>query len=570
MDTDKKIKLELLPGNKSSLASMDLLPGDKISIDQNLLDQITIHNSKANGYYGAQRFEGLNETIGSKYDNSRNINKILSKYDFGLNTFYYIIGFGLGDLIDELIKKLSRCSKLICIEPYPELFYKVCEKVDFAHFLNDHRFELVLQKDLKESMNQLSDILKEKLAMFNKVTYIKSNFLTCFPSFDIVPWEESLGVTFSNAIKMNVLDVATTDASIKNYFINSIDSLKQHDWEHFFSRLQGKVLLVLGIGPSLALNIQYIKELQEHCYIACVDNALREVLSNNIVPDIVFHLDWQSISKGFFSELDIPDSVTLIYNAGVDKKVLDFWPGPKLSYRNWPIADIFENIFCKDLPPSSATNVGAMAFQVAMVSKAHCVYLIGYDLCSPLGSYYHPNAMHLWDVYPNASRYSSLEKFDLIFNKQNKEHLEVKGDEESVYWTTVSMEDSRKVMSDFIKLHNGETKIYNVSKYGLPVQGVPYADLSADINKIKEYVPKLPLSPSQNILDNSVILSICAEKKRELKVAYRVLHEIFLAANEFLEGNSSFNKTKYKFLQDDVLKRIDKYLLRKELHWFEK
>ena len=68
----------------------------------------------------------------------------------------------------------------------------------------------------------------------------------------------------------------------------------------------GQTALIIGAGPSLAENIQIIKENREKYVIFAVNKVLRTLIENGIFPDFVVCLDAKFVEKSpksFFAEI---------------------------------------------------------------------------------------------------------------------------------------------------------------------------------------------------------------------------------------------------------------------------
>jgi hypothetical protein len=68
----------------------------------------------------------------------------------------------------------------------------------------------------------------------------------------------------------------------------------------------GVPLIIVGAGPSLAKNIEHLKEAQDKAIILCVNRALRSLQNAGIQPDLTINLEPQDVAAQF-DGIDLTD-----------------------------------------------------------------------------------------------------------------------------------------------------------------------------------------------------------------------------------------------------------------------
>lgn len=561
--------MKVLNSNLNGLKKQRILPGFDVEIDLNEIKKVELKPSKKDGVFIETTISNQKVQIGSTYSENKLISKVISQLPIEKESIYFMIGFGTPKVIQSLLNTIPKSSALLCIDLSPQSFYKVATEIDISSILEDERFIFCLSKHHEKALARAKELLIHRLKLFQKSFFIETNRLTYSKEFIPKNFSTLIANNIKESIQLAKMVYTTNDVSIKHYFDNAINTLRYHDWDYVINSVRGKPLLILGIGPSLALEIDKVKQRQDYYYIGCVDNALREVLHHGIEPDFVFQVEWQKTSLDFYRDLDIPKKSILVFLGGIYPEILNIWPGQKLSYPGGQIRALFYDFLHKNIPNFVGTNVGMLAAQFAFHVKADPVVFVGYDLCSPLANYFHPNALHLWDIYPHLSRFCSEELQDYIFNSLDGELMEVSRKDGEIVWTSNSVEMGRASLGEHFKFFKSDSKFYSTSRYGLMFDFVEFKAFEEIDLRIEKKSKEL-LQPNQCTLNNETFINSCQKKSQQLKTYFRLLKQVILDSKDLVDlSKNKVSDEKIQLKTNDLHRGLNELQKDKSMAWIE-
>jgi len=159
-------------------------------------------------------------------------------------------------------------------------------------------------------------------------------------------------------------------------------------------RGKGRVLVCVGMGPSLEMQIDKLKNVGTGVDIACVDKAFFYLMEHGIKPQYVVTADSGiSFDKYCKKYLDQTDDIILIANVVCNLEWSLNWKGPVYYHVNKDNIET-EKIYaeesgCREIIPASS-NVGNTVVVFATQLFDYDKYcLIGYDFCWRYDSNYY-------------------------------------------------------------------------------------------------------------------------------------------------------------------------------------
>ena len=117
-----------------------------------------------------------------------------------------------------------------------------------------------------------------------------------------------------------------------NLLKNLSQVIKNPGFNYFFNYFQNKPIIIVSAGPSLNKNIKVLKEAKDRAVIIAVSTALKALLSENIIPDIVTIIDADEKMIDHFEGIDKArlKEVILAFAPKVQPKIINEWSGPKI------------------------------------------------------------------------------------------------------------------------------------------------------------------------------------------------------------------------------------------------
>jgi hypothetical protein len=157
------------------------------------------------------------------------------------------------------------------------------------------------------------------------------------------------------------------------------------DVESLFCSYGDRLCYVAAAGPSLSEHYQRLREREPGTYLVAVDAALKPLLLNGIVPDLVVTIDGmrEHILKLFDVDLAPLAKIPLVYFPIVHRDVLERWPGPRYAaYSNSPLYEALMLTAARGQLYASGTVLhAAVDLAVKMGSRQLC--LLGADFAFP-------------------------------------------------------------------------------------------------------------------------------------------------------------------------------------------
>ena len=263
----------------------------------------------------------------SPIDKEKEIEMVINRIDFNYHKNFIVFGIKNIDLIAEIYKRKTPFSTIIIIEicgsPNEDLYIN-CDKEKLAFLFDSKTVNLTIGTHT-ELISQLDGVLGDTIKLYNlrnleiiSMPYVKSTYPTEVSSITTTIFERlhTLITSFGNSVEDILVG---TD----NYLNNWKHVFRGLDYSHFEGMYKNKPAIVVGAGPSLDKNIQYLREAQGKALILCVDAALDSLLDKGIVPDIVASIERTTLITKFYKRDIIPDSIVYLGPNVVPGSVLE-------------------------------------------------------------------------------------------------------------------------------------------------------------------------------------------------------------------------------------------------------
>ncbi|HET9626315.1 MAG TPA: 6-hydroxymethylpterin diphosphokinase MptE-like protein [Kofleriaceae bacterium] len=152
-------------------------------------------------------------------------------------------------------------------------------------------------------------------------------------------------------------------------------------------RFAGMPMVIVAPGPSLARNIDQLRDLRGRAILTAFSHSLKPVLAAGLVPDLVITVDPQDV-RYHFEGCDL--SQTCLVNAATVHPALFDLPAQRFLTlsANCAIDDwIFDGVGEDALVPGGG-SVATTAFSLALKWRCDPIVFVGLDLSFPGGAYY--------------------------------------------------------------------------------------------------------------------------------------------------------------------------------------
>ncbi len=311
---------------------------------------------------------------------------------------------------------------------------------------------------------------RQFLDQLNHLKYL--NHIQFWIPDDLTEVEKERSKRYVEVVRAVIRDVRSTIGNredsllgMRNLFANLPTILAQPDLSAFQIPKPFDAL-VISAGPSLELEYENLRKLQNKVLLVSVDASLKALLREGITPHIVVATERDEGSLRFFENLPSPISTVFVGQPTVPPQMFDDFPGPKACVFKYTGPFLW-------LPMErakfwAASSSSHLAYRVCTYLGASSVALVGQDLS------FHPETLQ---------SHSDLGVYE---EWKNPESLEKRLRERNAFYVEGNTYD--KVLTDPIwslfahdfEVLMKETNVptTNTSRLGMKIAGSPYQGLS--------------------------------------------------------------------------------------------
>ena len=255
------------------------------------------------------------------------------KYDLKSENASIMLGFGLGYLARELVKKLEKKHPIVICEVDPAILKTALTHVDLHEVLESDYIKILVgdQIPLQDMIARLST--KFMTAKVDVISYAPSLRLDpkAYGELEAVAKKESLAIILNRNTTLKA-----GARMMENVLLNFPDVLRSSGVKRLENLFQGRPAVLVAAGPSLEKNVHLLRELQGRAVIIAVDTALRLLLPLGIKPDLVTTIDFNQVNFQKFANVPIDPDISLVYHPGGYYESIRAFQGPKFTSSHVP------------------------------------------------------------------------------------------------------------------------------------------------------------------------------------------------------------------------------------------
>ena len=412
-------------------------------------------NSSFTNSFGDTYFTEINNHAFDRVGAFATFKKVFHNELDAENTLFIIIGSDSGLLIPYLQNNYADKGRHYIILDKPEIIDYINDTFD----VNKKLIEILpLDVDFKEFSKQHADyVAHDRYKLLKSLAVVDGHN----PDYKTI-WDEALD-------KFNIFSATESGYAINNIFIDSQLrnlSFNEIPLEKIQGSLKGLTAIIMGGGPSLDENINWIKQNQAKLVIFAAARISDRLKKEGIEPDFFVTVDPHAVSYDNSKPmLPFGDSTVLIHSNNANTKLVSEWTGERayLGLR-YPWQD------SQHSQPSNLNIVGptvtnTMASVAGFLSAKQIIFS-GVDFCNAEnGKSYESNSVE-----------SKLGKYlDAATNR-------VETYSGRIAETTASFANARSGMEDLVDyaIKFFKNDFYTLSQESALIKGVNYS-LAKDI-----------------------------------------------------------------------------------------
>lgn len=266
----------------------------------------------------------------SKYDPVKEAQKQVSAAYDG-QTHVLLLGFGMGYMAEEIVKKLPRNlngPQIFVVEPDPGVFLQALRAKDLSSLLGDRRIAWCVgmtPDQVGDYWNAALDwTVLEKLAIVDhppSMARFRDHFGRVVEKIRYL----------CNRSKGNLVTLMHAGFEFhSNYFANLAESFFLPGVSRLFNKFPGVPAIIVAAGPSLDKNIHLLKQVKGKFPIIAVDTALRQLVANDIKPDVVCAADPSYENSLDFVGVENETDVVLALEPMTHPDIFASFKGPRM------------------------------------------------------------------------------------------------------------------------------------------------------------------------------------------------------------------------------------------------
>lgn len=416
------------------------------------------------------------------------------------------------------------------------------------------------------------NIFVEKINTFFRGMYIYSNYNIKY--YKMINVEEDVinkilnELYLSNDSSYDYTKLLYDTFNSVSKHINKYKILTTKTKSENFSFSNNKPTLLVGAGPSLSKNIQWLKQNQDKFIIVAMGATYKKLFDNGIVPNIVTTVDpkYHILNSTHFNLKDVvllKDTIVLA-SINTPTKILDRFNQKKLFL--YEVVDSFK----KHSSFYNGISIGEITLSILLDMNVNDIYLLGTDL-----AFDEKTGLSHFDGYVNKREdfqndNSKVNEVLETGRSSRKEFIQVRGNKKDKVVTNRIFALSINQYVRIITLYKKSFQnIYNLCEDGAYIDGTIFKDIK-DIGNEKDIVRK------DFLLDNLEKISEFGLLKAELKEVDKKIDNLKeikkVLNNNFSKQNNhstleNFNN-RFLILLNVLIKNNDRFFLRIITNYF--
>lgn len=399
------------------------------------------------------------------------IERWLAGFEIAPDTAIAVSGVGDGSHLLALLEKMPQGSGLVfCAEP---------DVVRFKAFLKTPLADALLADErVLFGVGTLDDAFYRSLATFKVVDYTNAEPLIFAPFFvEASDFYEAFFLEFARQLdiwrKMFGTNLTQSGLWQRNSLVNLRSLVLSPDPIDFQNCFKGLPLVMAGAGPSLDESMDFLSWARDKAVIVAGNSSIRAMVRAGVQPDFVLAADPNETTDRGFEGVELGETVLLC----------PFMVYPNVARRfegrvaAWSFGNTVASYFRKaagrtrEAFVTEQGTVSACAFDLAVILGCPAVFFVGQDLAAR-----DDGKMHAGDSFysDEGTDRANLAKCRWLPGNT----LEKVPVEEKLFVYLKTFEELARAYSQELKLKGGKgLSVYNLSRLGARVEGMPYLDL---------------------------------------------------------------------------------------------
>jgi len=372
-----------------------------------------------------------------------------------------IFGFGLGYLVEEVLKACDQKTRIVIVEPRLDCLVTALSSRALDTVLSDERLKFILEKNSKKAAIKTNlELSFDKLKSWKIIATPQQ---TRFNQTYLKSYIDHLGACINQCVSSFSTSMNLSEYFLKNTVANLDAAAISPGVKQFEDCWKNRPAIIVAAGPSLNKQLATLHAYQNKLLIVAVDKTWPILKAAGIKPHIIVAIDpRRPCSWGD----DPPQDVWFLSVGSCNPDVVHSINTQRIvSYSNPIHEKIFKHVIGERGVLHTGGSVATNAFSFTRLMGASPVIMVGQDLAYTGGASHASG--YLWPKTLDEAKYSKGGGF-----------REIEGYHGDRVQVDRQLDSYRKWYEDFITAHPNDTVI-NATEGGAKIVGarqLPFAE----------------------------------------------------------------------------------------------
>lgn len=354
-------------------------------------------SSSKNGQANLTIIGGIREhTLYSRYNPKLEAEKWVETLDDTVNQADHLLicGFGFGYHIEALLKAYPN-KRIYIYEPRVEHFLAAIEACDLRPVLKNRQIAMfAIGDDEIIQIDMIRNIYRSINGSF--AVAVIPVYRRLYP--DLINQLTANVQHEASNFRMTLLTLSKVQQEwAENIVINVKHNLRSYSFSHVRGVCEGIPAIVVGSGPSLDMEIDWLRKLQNRAIIIAAGSSAQALIKQGIDPHLIVSMDPNEANYRVFEKIDISNS-PFLYIPTIKYTILD--QNQDHHYRMHAFFNIDAiSAYLMDLNEDdpiflSTPTVTGTAIQAAIYLGCNEIVFIGQDFSYPNDRFYAEGIEH--------------------------------------------------------------------------------------------------------------------------------------------------------------------------------
>lgn len=332
----------------------------------NGLDNLRIKGFQGKGVYYYDMQEPLKEE-----------EELCQNFDFSADQVTFLIGIGLGYIVDVIRNKKEKSHKIVVLEKNPTILKRALERIDFSDLLRNGEmiFSLPDEESIKNNVMQYaSNRYPEDVFLYGSIRLMLANH-------EYFELKERVIEYLGSPLLRTCTGVNNGPVLAKNEMDNLPKLLFSAGIKNLVDKFSWKPAIIVSAGPSLEKNVYQLKQAKGNALIVATAPVVRVLLAHDLKPDLIVSIDFNDDNRIHFDGLCDLTDCPLVYPVRLTPRIVKDFQGNlfaiqdlaglcKLLGHNWEFKGYIQG----------GGSVSIYALMIVLFLDCNPIIFIGQDL----------------------------------------------------------------------------------------------------------------------------------------------------------------------------------------------